>query len=105
MNDSKEQFSTETIGDEAVATDETAAAAKQAIQRHATRIKEKELDEAYNRLAHDSELSATEREVLDAMATAIVAEIVAAPVSVLDNTAAYDAETVETALDLFDPTE
>jgi len=39
------------------------------------------------------------------MATAIVDDIIAAPITVLDETSAYDDETVETALELFDPTE
>jgi len=96
-----EQEPDDTTAATATATD--AAAAQQAIQRYAERIKARELREAHQRLAADGSLSATEEAVLDTMATAITEEIVAAPVAALDQAEAYDDDTVETALDLFDP--
>ncbi|WP_185911723.1 hypothetical protein [Halonotius roseus] len=89
----------------AAATDTDASAAQQAIRRQAERIKARELRQAYNRLEADSSVSTPEKAILDAMATAIVDEVVAAPVSVLDRADAYDDDTVETALELFDPTD
>lgn len=82
-----------------------AAVATQSIAVHADRIKDRELQQAYSRLGGESTISATERQVIDSMATAIVDDIIAAPITVLDETSAYDDETVETALELFDPTE
>lgn len=82
-----------------------AATAQQAIRRHAARIKARELQQASDRLGADRSLSETEQAALDAMATAIVEEIVAAPVSVLDDAETYDDDTVETALELFAPTD
>ncbi|MFC7041882.1 hypothetical protein [Halonotius sp. GCM10025705] len=88
-----------------VATDTNASVAQAAIHIQAERIKTAELQQAYNRLDVDSSLSTTEKEILETMATAIVDEIVAAPVSVLDRADAYDDDTVETALELFNPTD
>ena len=90
---------------ERMSTDTDASATQQAIRRQAERIKARELQQAYNRLEADRSVSATEQAILDAMATAIVDEIVAAPVAVLDRADAYDDDTVETALELFDPNE
>lgn len=86
-----------------VSIDTDASVAQVAIQIQAERSKTVELQQAYNRLEVDSSLSTTEKEILETMATAIVDEIVSAPVSVLDRADAYDDDTVETALELFDP--
>lgn len=104
MADSENQRPTRDAGHR-TATEMGAATAKQAITTQATRIKQEELEYAYSRLADDSSVSPTEKAVLDAMATAIVEDIIAAPVDVLEHTAAYDDKAVETALELFDPTE
>lgn len=89
----------------AAATDTDASAAQQAIRRQAERIKARELQQAYNRLEADASVSTTEKAILASMATAIVDEIVASPVAVLDRADTYDDDTVETALELFDPTD
>lgn len=85
-----------------MATDATAA--QLAIQLHAERIKTRELRQAHERLAPDGSLSDTEKNILDSMATAIMEEIIAAPVTALEQADSYDDDTVETALELFDPT-
>jgi len=82
-----------------------AAIAKQAIAAHADRIKHQELQQAYNRLGDNGTISKTERQIIEAMATAIVDDIIATPITALDETPDYDDKTVETALELFDPTE
>ena len=105
MNAPKTHMTDQDTEEAETPTDTDASAAQQAIRRQAERIKARELQQAYNRLEADRSVSTTEQAILDAMATAIVDEIVAAPVAVLDRADAYDDDTVETALELFDPNE
>lgn len=104
MTDSKNQRLTRDT-DHSTTTEIDATTATQAIATQATKIKQEELQYAYNRLASDTSVSPSEKAVLDAMATAIVEDIIAAPIGVLENTAAYDDKAVETAVELFDPAE
>jgi glutamyl-tRNA reductase len=78
-------------------------AIQQAMSRHSERIRRQELQQAVSQLKAYGTLTPEQRKIVDEMARAITDEILSSPESVLDDTAAYDAETIQTAVDLFDP--
>lgn len=79
------------------------AVVRQAIRRRSERIRQQELQQAASRLEAYGTLTPEQRKIVDEMARAITDEILSSPESVLDDTAAYDAETIQTAVDFFDP--
>jgi glutamyl-tRNA reductase len=79
------------------------AAVRAAIHIHGERIKQRELQQALGKLNADGELSDTQRRIVEEMATAILDELLSTPDAVL--AAADDPETLQTVVELFDPTE
>lgn len=78
-------------------------AVQEAIWRRGDRIRQQELQQAVSRLEAHGTLTPEQAEIVDEMARAITNGILSSPEAVLDDTAAYDAETIQTAVDLFDP--
>lgn len=70
----------------------------------ATRIKEREVETALGRLEDRGTVADEQREIVEAMADAVVNQLLAAPTESLREAAvADDWETIDTALGLFDP--
>ena len=75
-----------------------------AMYESAERVKERELETAYARLTDGDSFTDEQREIVDAMADALVGQLLAAPTKSLREAAVEDdLETIETALQLFDP--
>ncbi|MFB6120359.1 MAG: glutamyl-tRNA reductase [Halobacteriaceae archaeon] len=70
----------------------------------AERVKEREVATALNRLDADGDLTPDQREVVEALADSLVSQLLAAPTKSLRDAAAEDDwETINTAIQLFDP--
>ncbi len=75
-----------------------------AMYESAERIKQREVETALSRLESTDDLSADQEEVLRSMADALVGQLLAPPTKSLREAAAEDDwETINTALQLFDP--
>ena len=75
-----------------------------AMYQSAERLKTRELETAYARLEETGSFTEDQREIVDAMADALVGQLLAAPTKSLRDAAADDDwETITTALALFDP--
>jgi glutamyl-tRNA reductase len=96
----------EAVGDEPAGTTADAAvegdAAVERIRKHATAVRDAEVETALAKLDADGDLSATEREAVERLADGLVDSLLAVPEESLHAAAAAgDDETVETALELF----
>ncbi|GAB7091570.1 glutamyl-tRNA reductase [Halorubrum luteum] len=70
----------------------------------ADRVKAREVDDAVSKLEAQGELTDDQRETIEAMADALVGQLLAAPTRSLRDAAGEDDwETIQTALELFDP--
>jgi glutamyl-tRNA reductase len=75
-----------------------------AMYESAERVKERELSEALSKLDAHGDLTDDQREIVDAMADALVSQLLAPPTKSLRDAAADDDwGTINTALQLFDP--
>lgn len=73
------------------------------IRARGEEIKRRELQKAFNRLEANGELTSEQREIIRQMATAIVDAVLAPPQATLEDSQTYDVETVQTAINLFNP--
>ena len=74
------------------------------MYRGAERIKRRELETAFSKLEHHGGLTDEQREDVEALADALVSELLAPPTAGLRDAAARDDwRTIATAIDLFDP--
>lgn len=78
-------------------------AVRDAIRARGEEIEQRELRRAFNRLESNGKLTTEQREIIRQMATGIVDGLLAAPEAALGDSRAYDSDTVQTAVELFDP--
>lgn len=75
-----------------------------AMYAGAEEIKKREVNEACNRLAQERDITDSEREIIESLGDAIVGNLMAAPTKSLRDAAEEDDwETIQVALQLFDP--
>ena len=91
----------QSIADDADTVDATAV--QEALRTQGERIAQQEAEQALTRLEAHGTLTPAQREIVEELAMAICTEILSSPVSALDTTDEYDAETIRTAIELFDP--
>lgn len=77
------------------------AAVRAAINTHGERIKQREVQQALQKLDANGELTEAQREIVEEMATVMLDELLSTPDAVL--AAADDPETLRTVVELFDP--
>lgn len=83
--------------------DEDPEAVRRAIHRRSEKLKQQELERAFNRLTARSDLTQEQKEILTQMASEIVDGILATPDSMLECASESDDISVQTAIELFDP--
>lgn len=76
---------------------------EKAIRARAEDIKRRELQQAFDRLETCGTLTTAQRQIITQMATTIVDEMLTAPESMLTDVSEHDRETVQTAVELFNP--
>jgi glutamyl-tRNA reductase len=85
--------------------EEDSEAVRRAIHCHGEELKQQELEQAFSQLTVRGDLTQRQQEIIADMASAIVEDILAAPDSMLENVSIYDEDTVQTAIELFNPDE